>query len=394
MKKNSILTLVLSVFLIIIMLVGCGVKETGTEVESHPVEGAVSSETIKIGIWEPLTGNLAAGGSQKMEGYELANEQRPTVLGKKVELVVVDNKSDKLEATNSMSRLIEKEKVTAVLGTYGSSLAIAGIGISEREHIPVIPCASSPLVTEGKKYVTRTSYQDPFAGTVMAKYAALTLKAKTVAIIQDVSQDYSIGLANYFREEFLELTGDPNSIIAVVSYNSGDQDFTAQLNYVKSMNPDAIFAPGYYGDGALLAIQAKEMGIDIPLLGGDGWEAPELFEIGGDAVEGLVFGSNFARDAAKTDKTKNFIKDYETKYGSQVNALSAIAFDNYNLLLDCIEQVGSPDSEAINTALRSTKDWEGVNGNITIDENGNPIKPSPIIEVKNGKFQYIMTVEP
>lgn len=382
MRKYFALFLV-SVFLVVSVLSGCSSSQK-----------ASASDTIKIGVWEPLTGNLAAGGAQKMEGYKLANEQRPTVLGKKVEMVIIDNKSDKVEAANSMSRLIEQEKVAAVLGTYGSGLAIAGISISEKAHIPVLPCASNPLVTDGRQYVTRTSYLDPFAGTVMASYAFNNLNAKTAAIIQDVSQDYSLGLANYFKENFIELTGDPDSVLALVSYSTGDQDFTAQLNHIKSVNPDVVFAPGYCGDGALIAKQAHEMGLNIPLLGGDTWEAPELIQIGGKDVEGVAFNSNFSRDAADSDIAKNFIKDYEAKYGKAANASSAIAFDNYNLLLDSIEKVGKIDSEEINKVLRSTKDWEGVGGIISIDETGNPVKPSPVLGVKDGQFYYITTVNP
>lgn len=398
--RKSLLVLLLVFVLASSLVAGCGggqKPEPSQEPEGESGEKSESTalpDEVRIGVWEPLTGNLAAGGAQKLEGDKLANEMRPTVLGKPVRLIVVDNKSDKVEAANSMARLIEQEKVAAVLGCYGSSLAIAGINVSEKAKIPVLPDASSPLVTQGRQYVTRTNYQDPFAGKVMAKYAVEKLGAKTAAIIQDVAQDYSIGLSSYFRNAFQELTGDPNSIVAVVSYNTGDQDFTAQLNYVKSKNPDVIFVPGYYGDGALLAKQAREMGIKQPLLGGDAWEAPELIEVGGKDAEGLTFCSHFAREAATSEKAKKFVEAYESKYGKTVNAYSAIAFDNYNLLLDAIEKVGSLDTEAINKELRSTKNWEGVTGVITIDETGNPIKPAPILRVENGEFHYVCTIEP
>lgn len=385
MKKQLALLLV-CILLVPMIIAGHGQKSQAA--------GTAVQDKVRIGIWEPLTGNMAAGGAQKLEGYRLAYELRPTVLGREVELVIVDNKSDKVEAANAMARLIEKEKVVAVLGTYGSSLAIAGIDISERAGIPVMPCASNPLVTQGRKYVTRTNYQDPFAGRVMAKYAFDYLGAKTAAIIQDVAQDYSFGLANYFKNTFTELTGNANSIVAIVSYNTGDQDFTAQLNSVKSKNPDVIFCPGYYGDGALIAKQAHDMGINQPLLGGDAWEAPELIEVGGKDAEGLTFCSHFAREAATSPKAKQFVEVYESKYGKAINAYSAIAFDNYNLLLDAIEKVGKLDPKAINAELRSTKNWEGVTGVINIDETGNPVKPAPILKVQDGEFRYVTTISP
>jgi len=383
--------------LVVLAMAGCGPQTAPPAGEPSGEPGGEPGELpdeIKIGVWEPLTGAMAAGGAQKLEGYELGHDLRPTVLGKPVRLVIVDNKSDKVEAANSMARLIEQEKVVGVLGTYGSSLAIAGVTLSEKAQIPVLPCASNPLVTQGRKFITRTNYQDPFAGRVMAKYATDNLGASTAAIIQDVAQDYSIGLASYFSTAFRELTGDPHSIVAVVSYNTGDQDFTAQLNYVKSKNPDVIFVPGYYGDGALLAKQAREMGITQPLLGGDAWEAPELIDIGGRDAEGLTFCSHFAREAATSPKAKEFVEAYESKHNKLVNAYSAIGFDNYNLLLDAIEKVGSLDTVAINDALRSTTNWEGVTGTITIDETGNPVKPAPILTVKNGTFAYVVTVSP
>lgn len=386
MPRYSRILPICLLFVALALMSGCSPGTSGT---------GGSSDVIRIGVWEPLTGALAGGGAQKLEGYELGLEMRPTVLGKKVELVIVDNKSDKVEAANSMARLIEQEKVVAVLGCYGSSLAMAGIPVSEKAGVPVLPCASNPLVTEGRKYVTRVNYLDPFAGTVMARYAFRELGAKKVAIIQDVAQDYSVGLAQFFRKSFIALSDDPNSVVALVSYQTGDQDFNAQLTYVASKKPDIIFSPGYYADAALMSKQAREMGINIPLLGGDAWEAPELIEIGGRFAEGLTFCAHFSEEAAETPKAKEFVEKYKDRYGRHTNTFSAIAFDAYNLLLDSIERVGSLDREKINTELRNTKDWDGVTGTVTIDPlTGNPDKPAIILQIKDGQFRYVTTVNP
>ncbi|NPV70391.1 MAG: ABC transporter substrate-binding protein [Firmicutes bacterium] len=381
------------------MVAGCGQQSAPAPKPAEPAKPAeppkpAEPEEIRIGSWQPFTGALAAGGAMNKEGIDMAFEQRPKILGKPVKVIFSDNKSDKVEAANSMARLIEQDKVVAVLGCYGSSLAIAGLNVSEKAGIPMIPDASNPLVTEGRKFVTRLNYQDPFAGKVMAKYAVDKLGAKTAAIIQDVAQDYSVGLAQFFRKEFTKLTNNPNSIVAFVSYNTGDQDFTAQLTFVKSKKPDVIFVPGYSADGALLAKQAREMGIKTPLVGGDAWEAPELVQIGGKAVEGLIFCSHFAVEAAKTDKAKKFIDDYRKKYNKDPNCYAALAYDAYNLVADKLEEIKVVDPVKLNTALRSTKNWEGVTGTISIDETGNPVKPAIIFQVKGGKFVYMDTIQP
>lgn len=356
---------------------------------------AGGGDTIRIGAWEPLTGAMASGGSQIKDGYEMAKSLRPTVLGKNVELVYADNKSDKVEAANSMTRLVEKEKVVAVLGCYSSGLTIAGAAITEKAQIPLLPLATSPLVTDGNKYITRTNYQDPVAGTVMAQYAVNSLGSKKVGMLRDITSDYSIGLANYFKEAYVKATGDANSVI-ITDFSAGDANFSAQLNTLKSENVDTIFIPTTYNDAAMIAIQAKEAGINVPLMGGDSCEAPELIEIGGQAVEGFLYCSHFAAGDNPSEKTKAFLDLYAKTYpGKDVSSNTVIGFENYNLLLDAIEAVGSTDAAKVNEWLHNVKDWEGVTGFITINpETGNPIKPVPINKVENGKFVYVDTITP
>ena len=360
-----------------------------------PVPPAPLPDVIKVGCYEPMTGAMAAGGEMTWDGVKLANKLKAEVLGKPVEVVLVDNKSDKTEAATAMSRLIEAEKVVGVIGSYGSSLSMAGGEVSEKAGIPVVGCSpTNPLVTKGKKYYVRACFIDPFQGAVMARYAVDELGAKTAAIIQDVAQDYSVGLSAYFRDKFLELTGDPKSIVAFTSYQTGDTDFTAQLTYAIGKNPDVIFSSGYYGEAALLCKQARELGYKGALLGGDAWDAPELIEIGGDAVEGVAFSTHYDPKGAITPASAKFVEAFKAEYGREPDAFGALGYDAYMLLLDAIERAGSVDGKAIADALHATKGFEGVTGWITLDENGDAVKSAVIKTVKNGKFEFLTTVEP
>lgn len=383
------------VFMLVVVLVASLISGCSNSNSNSKETSSGNSDVIKIGVFEPMTGASAAGGQMTVEGIELANEAKPEVLGKKVELVVVDNKSDKVEAANAVSSLIDKDGVVAIIGSYGSSLSMAAGDIVKEKQIPAVGCSpTNPLVTLNNDYYFRVCFIDPFQGTVMANYAVKDLGAKTAAIIQDVTQDYSVGLSKYFVDSFKELTGDENSIVAISSYNTGDQDFTAQLTNVSAAKPDVIFAPGNYGECALLIKQARDMGIDIPILGGDTWESPEFLSIGGDAVEGIVFSTHFTAEAPVTDVSKEFLSKYEEKYEKQANAFAALGYDAYMVIMDAIERAGSADPNAIRDALAETKDFVGATGYITLDENGDAVKSAIIKQVQNGEFVYLTTVEP
>ena len=357
--------------------------------------GQKADEVIKIGVFEPMTGANAAGGEMTVEGIELAREIKGEVLGRKVEIIVVDNKSDKVEAANAVSRLIEKDKVVAIIGSYGSSLSMAAGDIVKKAEVPAVGCSpTNPLVTLNNDYYFRVCFIDPFQGTVMARYAVNELGAKTAAVIQDVTQDYSVGLSKYFIDAFRELTGDRNSIVEVSAYNTGDQDFTAQLTNVKNKKPDIIFAPGNYGESALLIRQARDLGIDVPFLGGDTWEAPEFLAIGGEAVEGAVFSTHFTAEAPVTEESGVFLDAYRNKFGKEANAFAALGYDAYMLILDVIENAGSADSQAIRDGLAKAKGFVGATGIITLDQNGDAVKSAVINKVDGAKFVYLTTVEP
>ncbi len=352
-----------------------------------------AADTIKIGGWLPMTGAVAAYGQDANNGIAIAMEMKPTVLGKKVEFTVADTKSDKIEAANAMSRLIEKNKVIAVIGEMISGDTMAGGPIAEKAKIPVVsPTATNPLVTQGKKYVFRVCFIDPVQGDVAAKYAFNTLKAKKAALIVDKSQDYCVGLAKFFKDAFTKLGG---KIVAETFCVTEDKDFSAQLSTIKPTNPDVIYAPNYYSPVALFTKQARELGLKAPVLSGDGAQADELIQIGGKEVEGLAFTGHFNVKAATTPLAKDFIARFDKKYpGKEPNAFHALGADAYFVLLDAITRAKSTKGEAIRAALATTKNFQAISGKLSIGEDGDAVKPMVINVVKGGKFEYLTTVNP
>ena len=386
MKRKLSLLLAL-VMVLSIIAVGCS--------QQAPAEQP-KEEVIKIGVFEPLTGANAAGGELELEGIKLANKLFPTVLGKKVELVVLDNKSDKVEAANAATRLVDQDKVSVVLGSWGSGLSIAAGAVFKEAGIPAIgTSATNPLVTLNNDYYFRVSFIDPFQGNVMANYAFNEVKVKKVAFIIEKSNDYSVGLAKFFNDAFVELTGDQNAVVYTDYYNTGDQDFTAQLTGIKASGAEAIFAPGNFTESALIMKQAKELGINLPMLGGDTWETPEVIDIAGAAAEGAVFSTFFDSNAKLTPVTTEFLDAYAKEYsGKEPAAVTALGYDAYILALNAIERAGSADPKAIRDAVAVTKDFPGAAGVVSLDENGDAVKSAVIKTIKDGKFTYLTTVEP
>jgi len=357
------------------------------------------ADVIKIGVYEPMTGANAAGGAMEVEGIKLANELNPTVQagGKTytVQLVVVDNKSDKVEAANAVQRLIDNDKVSVILGSWGSSLSMAGGEVAKDAKVPCIGLScTNPLVTAGNDYYFRVCFIDPFQGTVMANYAYNTIKAKTAVIVQEVSNDYSVGLAKFFVDNFKKLTGNPNAILATVNYNTGDQDFSAQLTTVRAQNPDVIFAPGNYTESALVIKQARELGITVPIIGGDTWETPEFISVGGSRVEGAVFSTFFAAEYAGTPQAKTFLAEYDKRYHKEPAAVTALGYDGYLVALDAIKRAGSTDIQKIRDAIASTSGFVGATGTTTLDANGDATKSAYIKTVQGGKFVFQTIVNP
>lgn len=354
---------------------------------------------VRIGVFEPMTGVNSAGGLLELEGVRLANTLYPKVsVGDKtygVELVIVDNKSDKSEAINAAKRLTEKENVSVILGSYGSSLSIAAGQTILEGRVPAIGLScTNPLVTQGNPYYFRVAFIDPFQGMAMARYAVNNLKAKKAVLLREVSNDYSVGLVKFFADEFRKLSHDDQAISAIFGYYTGDEDFSQQISEIKVRNPDVIFAPGNYTESALIMKQARAAGITAPFLGGDTWETSQFIEVGKDAVEGCVFSTFFAPEGVSSDLQKTFLKEYDVQYHKEPSADAALGFDAYRLALNAIERAASLDTEKIRDALAATVDFKGVAGNITLDENGDATKSAFIKTVKDGKFTYLTTVNP
>lgn len=359
------------------------------------VANVYASEPIKIGVYLPLSGQNAFGGQLEIRGIELAHKKVPEILGRKVELIIIDNKSDKVEAANAVMRLTASEKVSGIIGTYGSSLSLAGGEISEKAKTPTIATSSTnPLVTQGKKYYFRTCFIDSYQGIGIATYVSQTLHAKRAAILKDISSDYAIGLSSYFTRAFKKLGG---KIISNLNYNSGDQDFSAVLTQIIAQKPDILFIPSYFSEGAIIMKQARELGAKFQIMGGDAMDNPETITIAGEAAEGflhttLPYSENMPNmSKAAQEFTTKWREAYPDK---EPNINSVLGYTSYMMFMKAIENAGNADREKITTELSKLKDFQTPFGDMTMDENHNPKIPIGIIEIKNGKRVYLDEVKP
>jgi branched-chain amino acid transport system substrate-binding protein len=357
--------------------------------------GGSGGTSILVGEFASLTGKEATFGISAHEGTKLAIEEINAaggLLGKPVQLLTEDDQSKAGEPANVVNKLISKDGVVAVLGEVASSRSLEAAPICQQSGVPMIsPASTNPKVTETGDYIFRVCFIDPFQGTVMANFASKTLKAKKVAVFTDVKSDYSKGLAKFFKEGFVKAGGQ---IAAELDFNSGDKDFKAQLTAIKSAAPDAVFVPGYYTEVALICIQAKQLGIALPFFGGDGWESQTLVTIGGQAVEGHYFSTHYAADAP-TPKITAFVDAYKKQYNGKVpDAMAALGYDSAMFLADAIKRSGSTDGATLRDALAATTQFEGVTGKMAMNAQRDAVKSAVILQIKDGKFRYVTTVEP
>ena len=352
-------------------------------------------DKILIGEYGSLTGTEATFGISASNGLKLAIEEvnkSGGVLNKQIELITYDDQGKPSEAATVVQKLINKDNVVAIIGEVASSRSKAGAQICQTSKIPMVsPASTNPEVTLIGDYIFRVCFIDPFQATVLSKFALNTLKVKKVAVLQDVKNAYSTGLSEFFQKEFKKLGGE---IIEVQSYQNGDKDFKAQLTAIKSKGVEAVFIPGYYTDVGLIAIQAREIGITQPLFGGDGWESEKLTEgKAKDALEGCYFSTHVSAENPDP-AVQNFIKKYKEKFNMMPDAMSFLAYDAGLILFDAIKRAGSTEAQKIRDELAKTKDFQGVTGKITINEQRNAIKPAVILEIKGGQFKYKETVSP
>ena len=356
---------------------------------------AADAGPIKIGVYLPLTGQNAFGGQLELEGVRLAHKEMPKVLDRPVELVVVDNKSDKVEAANAVKRLVERDKVVALIGTYGSSLAMAGAEVAEKAAVPGVGTScTNPLVTQGKKYYFRACFIDPYQGAAAASYAYETLGFRKAAVLMDMTSDYAVGLSSFFTRDFKKLGGE---IVATLKYSSGDQDFTAQLTELIAKKPDIVFMPAYFAEGAIIMKQARELGAKFRLMGGDAMDNPDTLKLGGKAAEGFLH-TTFPYDPAMPNMSpaaKRFTEAWKTAYpDKETNVNGALGYNTYFLILDAIKRANSSDPKAIAKALAETKDLPTALGLLSINKTHDAEMPVGIIEYKDGKRVYVGEVTP
>ncbi|MDQ6765932.1 MAG: ABC transporter substrate-binding protein [Verrucomicrobiota bacterium] len=355
---------------------------------------AASGDTIKIGEYASLTGATASFGTASHNGVAMvidAANSAGGVLGKKIKLITEDDQSKPGDAATAVRKLISRDHVVALIGEIASSRSLEAAPIAQQSKIPMVsPGSTNQNVTKVGDYIFRVCFIDPFQGTVMAKFTLNSLKKTKVAVLTDVRQDYSVGLAQYYKEYF---TKNGGTIVSEQSYSSGDQDFKAQLTSIKAANPEAIFLPGYYNEVGLIARQARELGITVPIMGGDGWDSPTLTQIGGAALENTFFSNHFSVED-QNPVIQNFVRDYRARYQKDPDGMAALGFDAAKVLLDAMTRAGSPEPAKVRDALASTVDFQGVTGKISIDPERNATKPAVVLAIKGGAFHYAETIAP
>ena len=376
--------LILSIAVLIELSAFSGCKQTGP---SSP------AAEIVIGEFASLTGGTASFGQSSHKGTQMAIDELNAsggLLGRKINLITEDDQSKAGEPATVVRKLISRNKIVALLGEVASSRSLEAAPIAQQARVPMIsPASTNPKVTEAGDYVFRICFIDPFQGTVLAKFA-LSKGLKKAAILTDVKQDYSVGLSQFFKDYFIAHGG---TLVSEQSYSSGDKDFKAQLTSIKSTGPEVILASGYYTEAGLISRQSRQLGLNVPFLGGDGWDSPSLIEVAGDSMEGNFFSDHFSVEDP-SPVIQNFIQKFRAKYNETPDAMSALGYDSAMLLADAIKRANGTDSVKLRDAIAATKDFAGVTGKITIDEKRNASKSAVILTIKGGTFKYTETVVP
>lgn len=387
MKKTW---MVLTTAILSLVLFGCPPKTSETTSGTGGTEGE-----IVVGEYGSLTGAQATFGQSTHNGIMLAMDELNAaggINGRKFRVVTEDDQSKAEEAANAVTKLISQNNVIAVLGEVASSNSLAAAPICQSNKVPMIsPSSTNPAVTEKGDYIFRMCFIDPYQGEAMANYLYKQLGKKTAAILIDVKSDYSTGLANFFERTFVQNGG---RIVGKQSYAQGDSDFRAQLTTLKSANPEVLFVPGYYNDIGQIAIQARDLGMNMPLAGGDGWESPKLIEIGGKALEGCLYSNHYHVDDP-APAVRQFVQKYEERFGAKPDSLAALGYDSAKLLADAIKRAGTTDGPKLRDAIAATKGFPGVTGVINLGPDRNPIgKKLVVLEIRNGQLMLKDTVDP
>ena len=359
-----------------------------------PGGGEGASDVILIGEYGSLTGSEATFGQSTHNGVMLAIDEINAaggLNGKKLEVKVYDDQGKTQEAGTVVTRLITNDKVVAVIGEVASSLSLAGGAVAQQYRVPMIsPSSTNAKVTEIGDMVSRVCFVDSFQGYVGAKFASENLKLTKVGVLYDQGSAYSKGLKDDFSKAFASMGG---TIVSEQAYTAGDQDFSAQLGTLRDAGSELVYVPGYYTDVGNIALQARNLGLQQKFLGGDGWDSSKLAEIGGPAIEGSYYSNHYAPEE-KRPEVQTFVSTYQAKHGQVPDGLAALGYDAAKVLFDAMKRSPSLGGEDLAKAIAQTKDFAGVTGRITIDENRNAQKPAVVVEMKGGVPTFVTSVVP
>jgi len=353
-----------------------------------------STGTIVVGYYGDLSGRTSNFGQSTKEGVLMAADEinkAGGLNGRQVQILSEDDEGRPEKAATVVTKLIDQDKVVALLGEVASGNTLAAAPKAQGAKVPMIsPSSTNPAVTQVGDYIFRVCFIDPFQGEVMAKFAANTLKAKKAAIMLDFNSPYSRGLTEFFEAAFTKLGGQ---IVNKQSYTQGDRDYKGQLTAIRSASPDVIYVPGYYGEVGVIAKQAQQLGIKAPLLGGDGWDATQLWELGGDALNGDFISNHYSVDDP-SPAIQKFVADYQGRYSKRPDALAALGYDAMKVLAEGIKKAGSTDGQKLRDAIAQTKDFSGVTGTISLDAQRNAVKPAVVLKLQDKKYIYQETIYP
>lgn len=375
------------ILLIFLVLVGCAPRSAET-----PTGGA--ADPIPVGVYLALTGPTATFGIGTRDGAQLAAEEinaNGGVQGRLLRLIIEDDQGRPEEAAAVVTKLITRDQVVAVIGENASSRSLAAAPICQANRVPMIsPSSTNPEVTRKGEFIFRICFIDSYQGDAIAAFVRDNLKVNRVGILRDVKNDYSVGLADFFTQAFRRRGG---TIVADQSYSEGDNDFRAQLNSIKRRSPEALFIPGYYTDAGQIAIQARDLGLTVPLLGGDGWDSPKLIELGGTSINRSYYASHYFIGEERP-AVRNFVSRFRQRFGRDPDALNALGYDSVRLLADSIRRAQKVDSVSVRDALAATRNFEGVTGSITFGPDRNPIKAVALLSVTDGRVGFAGWVKP
>ncbi|HKR64990.1 MAG TPA: ABC transporter substrate-binding protein [Thermoanaerobaculia bacterium] len=359
-----------------------------------PAQTADATSDIPVGVYGALTGDQAAFGNATVNGVRLAADEINAsggVLGRKIRLVVEDDQGRAEEAASVVTKLITGNGVTGLIGENSSNQSLAAAPIAQNAKIPMIsPSSTNPAVTEKGDYIFRVCFTDPYQGKALAAFVRTNLGADNAAILIDKKNDYSVGLAEFFRKNFEAAGG---KIVAQQSYSGGDTEFRPQLTAIKNAKPKVLFIPGFYTEVGQIAIQARDLGLNIPLVGGDGWDSATLLEIGGKSMEGSYFSDHyFVGDSRPL--VQKFVTEYQKRHGKAPEANAALGYDALRIFTDAVRRAGSTDAKKVRDEIAATKEYQGVSGTISMGADRNPIKPVAMIKIENGKMNFAGWVKP